>query len=170
LLYANLNAGEPVKQVVAAKAETSAETIPENSILHHLDQWEAEKRSGLEVPVYRITDVISLDEIKLLEPNLIHRIHKLLFAGVAQQVVQEQSVDLTQVIINTLLEVLKLKNFDPAQPFQNYGLDSISAMVLATRLEKRLKQPVQPQWLIDFSTVETLSRHLTAQNSKSLLE
>ncbi|MCK9622359.1 MAG: KR domain-containing protein, partial [Methylobacter sp.] len=170
LLYANLNAGEPVKQVVAAKAETSAETIPESSILHHLDQWEAEKRSGLEVPVYRITDVISLDEIKLLEPNLIHRIHKLLFAGVAQQVVQEQSVDLTQVIINTLLEVLKLKNFDPAQPFQNYGLDSISAMVLATRLEKRLKQPVQPQWLIDFSTVETLSRHLTAQNSKSLLE
>ncbi|MFA6385978.1 MAG: beta-ketoacyl synthase N-terminal-like domain-containing protein [Candidatus Paceibacterota bacterium] len=172
LLYANLNAGELGKQAVAAKPEAPAETVPENSILHHLDQWEAEKRSGLEVPVYRITDVISLDQIKHLEPNLIHRIHKLLFAGagVAQSVAQEQPVDLAQVITNTVLEVLKLKSFDPAQPFQNYGLDSISAMVLATRLEKRLKQPVQPQWLIDYSSVETLSQHLMAQNSKSLLQ
>jgi len=170
LLYANLNTGESGKQAVAAKPEAPAENVPENSILHHLDQWEAEKRSGLEVPVYRITDVISLDRIKHLEPNLIHRIHKLLFAGVAQPAAQEEAVDMAQVITNTVLEVLKLKNFDPAQPFQNYGLDSISAMVLATRLEKRLKQPVQPQWLIDFSTVETLSRHLTAQSSKSLSE
>ncbi|MEE7626363.1 SDR family NAD(P)-dependent oxidoreductase [Methylobacter sp. Wu8] len=170
LLYANLNAVEAGKQAVAAKPEAPVETVPENSILHHLDQWEAEKRSGLEVPVYRITDVISLDRIKHLEPNLIHRIHKLLFAGVAQPAAQEQPVDMAQVITNTVLEVLKLKSFDSTQPFQNYGLDSISAMVLATRLEKRLKQPVQPQWLIDFSTVETLSRHLTAQNSKSLLQ
>jgi len=170
LLYANLNTGEPGKQAVEAKPEAPAESVPENSILHHLDQWEAEKRSGLEVPIYRITDVISLDRIKHLEPNLIHRIHKLLFAGVAQPVAQEAPVDLAQVITNTVLEVLKLKSFDPAQPFQNYGLDSISAMVLATRLEKKLKQPVQAQWLIDFSTVETLSRHLTAQNNKSLSE
>jgi acyl transferase domain-containing protein/enoyl-CoA hydratase/carnithine racemase/acyl carrier protein len=170
LLYANFNTGESSKQAVTSKPESPAESVPENSILHHLDQWEAEKRSGLEVPVYRITDVISLDQIKHLEPNLIHRIHKLLFAGIAQPAAQEEAVDVAQVIATTVLEVLKLKNFDPAQPFQNYGLDSISAMVLATRLEKRLKQPIQPQWLIDFSTVETLSWHLTAQSSKSLSE
>lgn len=172
LLYADLNAGERRKQAGLVKLDVPVESVPEDSILHYLDQWEAEKRSGLDVPVYRITEVISLDQIKHLEPNLIHRIHKLLFSGTGagQRVEQEEPVNLVQVITNTLQEVLKLKHFDSTQPFQNYGLDSISAMVLATRLEKKLKQPVQPQWLIDFSTVEMLSRHLTAQNRNSLLQ
>jgi acyl carrier protein len=69
-----------------------------------------------------------------------------------------------------VMEVLKLKDIASDQPFQDYGLDSISAMVLATRLEKKLKRQVQPQWLIDFSTVESLSEYLTAQDSEDSLE
>ena len=63
-------------------------------------------------------------------------------------------------------EVLKLKSLDSGQPFQNYGLDSISATILATRLEKRLQREMSPRWLIEFPTVETLSRHLIAEDGK----
>jgi acyl carrier protein len=53
------------------------------------------------------------------------------------------------------------------EPLQNYGLDSISATVLATRLEKQLKLEIRPQWLIEFPTIEALARHLTAQAGSS---
>jgi acyl carrier protein len=59
---------------------------------------------------------------------------------------------------------LKLKSLSASRPFQDYGLDSISAMVLATRLEKKLKRELPPQWLIEFPTVDALSRHLVAQD------
>ena len=142
----------------------------DKGILYYLDQWEAEKRAGLEVPALRITEKISLDQIKQLEPELIHRIYKLLFAGSIQQTAQQESVDLFRLITQTLMEVLKLKTIDATQSFQNYGLDSISAMVFATRLEKKLKQQVKPQWLIEYATVESLSRHLMSQSSKYLLD
>ena len=36
-------------------------------------------------------------------------------------------------------------------------------MVFSNRLEKELKREVQPGWLIDFPTVETLALHLERQ-------
>ena len=157
-------------QESAGQHEEVAVPAQDKGILYYLDQWEAEKRAGLEVPALRITEKISLDQIKQLEPELIHRIYKLLFAGSIQQTAQQESVDLFRLITQTLMEVLKLKTIDATQSFQNYGLDSISAMVFATRLEKKLKQQVKPQWLIEYATVESLSRHLMSQSSKYLLD
>ena len=37
------------------------------------------------------------------------------------------------LITAAVMELLKLKELDPGQPFQNYGLDSISATMLAMR-------------------------------------
>ncbi len=159
LLFARMDI-EP--QELADKVPETSPVILDTSILSHLEHWEAEKRSGINVPVERITEVIDLARIKQLPPNLIHRIHKLLFAAVPQPA-KTDVLDLEQTISHTVMEVLKLKQFDPTQPFQNYGLDSISAMVLATRLEKKLQRTVQPQWLIDYATVQTLSDYLLAQ-------
>ena len=58
------------------------------------------------------------------------------------------------------METLKLKSIDDAQSYQNYGLDSISSMRLANGLEKKLGQKIAPQWLIDFPTVSSLTKHL----------
>ena len=161
LLYANLNTQEIAVPSLSCKAKPAIELTAEKILLNSLEQWEAEKRVGQEISANRITDVISLDQIKQLEPELIHRIHKLLLADIEESVEKNETIDLEQLITQTVQDVLKLKSFDPSQPFQNYGLDSISAMVLATRLEKKLNQPVQPQWLIEFSTVESLSKRLS---------
>jgi acyl carrier protein len=111
--------------------------------------------------------VTSLDEIKQLDPVLIHEIHALLFAKPElMEAPQPADGDTAQVIASAVKEVLKLKSLDSEQPFQNYGLDSISATILAARLEKRLKREVAPKWLIEYPTVEMLARHLTAQDGQ----
>jgi len=152
---------------------TIAPSLLEN-LLAHLAQWEAEKQSGSEITVDKIIAVISFDDIQSLPPELIHRIYQLLFGNTLTALTQspEQGQDkeagIIQLIIKTVSDVLKLTDIDIRKPFQNYGLDSISAMVLATRLEKQLQFPVQARWLVDFSTVETLSRHLINQNPESV--
>jgi acyl carrier protein len=141
-------------------AAFSDEPVPVTAaepILRHLERWEAQKRSGTGVSVEDVMAVIDLDDMRRLDPLLIHRIHTLLLGETAD------TVDYAQVIASTVKDVLKLKSIGSAQPFQNCGLDSISAAVLATRLEKTLKREMRPQWFIEFPTVESLTHHLTAE-------
>jgi rhizoxin synthesis polyketide synthase/nonribosomal peptide synthetase RhiB len=58
-------------------------------------------------------------------------------------------------------EVLELAEVDEEQTFQNYGVDSILAMKICTRIEKSLRQEVKPQWLLDYPTVRALSQYIT---------
>jgi acyl carrier protein len=137
----------------------------DDQIRKHIERWKAERRSGSVISIAQITSVISLDEIKRLDPSLIHDIHDLLFgSAVPKETNEPADTDYERIIAGAVKEVLKLKNLDSGQPFQNYGLDSISATVLAARLEKKLKREMPPKWLIEFPTVETLSRHLIAQD------
>lgn len=126
-----------------------------------LARWEA--RGGT-VPVDEVTQVVELDDIKALDPALIQRLHAVMFGPQPESPKPAPPPAATgpaAVIEATVREVLKLRSIDPTEPFQNYGLDSISATVLATRLEKRLGAVVEPQWLIQYPTVETLARHLS---------
>mgnify|MGYP001582838668 FL=1 len=59
-----------------------------------------------------------------------------------------------------LADILELRSVSPDEPFQNYGLDSIVAMKLVTRLERQLQLTIEPRWLIDFPTVSALATHL----------
>nr|AAR19304.1 putative type I polyketide synthase [symbiont bacterium of Paederus fuscipes] len=163
LLYAQLEAKERDSDTPSLAEELRAVVQANPTIEEYIEQWEAQVRAGQKLSSDTITEVISMDEIKRLEPELIQRIHELLVVG---HDAASSSSGIAQVIVNTVMEVLKLKKLDPTQPFQNYGLDSISAMVLATRLEKRLNQQVQPQWLIDFASVEALSAHLLSQSRR----
>jgi len=169
LLFAQL----PQHPVEIRDPATIVPSLLEN-LLAHLAQWEAEKQSGSEITVDKIIAVISFDDIQALPAELIHRIYQLLFSNTltvlpqSPQDSQDKEAELRQLIIKTVSDVLKLTDIDVRKPFQNYGLDSISAMVLATRLEKQLQQLVEARWLVDFSTVETLSRHLISQNPESV--
>lgn len=163
LLYANPDGRESDPPAVPARLGSPLKVVPGKPILNHIEQWESEKRSGAEVTVERITDVVSLEEIRTLDPSLIRRLHALMFGRAPNPAPSTGQLDYAQAITATVMGVLKLKTVSPEQPLQNYGLDSISATVLATRLEKMLNVEIRPQWLIEFPTIEKLSRHLTAQ-------
>lgn len=50
------------------------------------------------------------------------------------------------------------------EPFTNFGLNSIDAVSLSGDLEDYLNRPLPATLLWDFPTIETLSRHLSAEN------
>ena len=66
-------------------------------------------------------------------------------------------------------KVLKInkETLDGDQSFETYGLDSITAMQLATLLEKKLKHSIEPSWFIKYNSVNRLSEKLTNDFSLS---
>ncbi|HEY8357513.1 MAG TPA: beta-ketoacyl reductase, partial [Ramlibacter sp.] len=145
----------------ARPGELPAAPAPD-SLRQQIERWEAAHRSGQGPSAAQLAQVIGLDEIRKLEPALIHRIHGLLQPSAAAPAPDPVAT----VVTDTVMEVLKLKRLDAAQTFQSHGLDSISAMVVATRLEKRLGRPVQASWLVEHCTVQALARHLLALDAQ----
>ncbi|MET1255424.1 SDR family NAD(P)-dependent oxidoreductase [Aliikangiella maris] len=50
---------------------------------------------------------------------------------------------------------------DVDKTFQEYGLDSITAVQLTTALEKQFNVNIAPNWLIDYSTINLLAKKLS---------
>ncbi|KJV07774.1 acyl carrier protein [Methylocucumis oryzae] len=152
------------QQPVLLTVNVTKESPQLQSLISQLPQWEYEQRQGQVFDISRLTALIDLDELKTLAPEFIQRIYALIFPDEFGSTSGQENA-LLQTITDTVIEVLKLEQVDTAQPLQNYGLDSITAMVLATRLEKRLGQPVKPRWLIDYATITALAAHLQTQEA-----
>jgi amino acid adenylation domain-containing protein/FkbM family methyltransferase len=144
---------------------------PDPAFLARLDRqlecWRAELEPGAALAAETLEAFASFEELKRLDPVRIARIHDLLFpkdaptpAAPGNGAGQGQFIE---VIRRHLVELLKLQEVDNAALFQDYGLTSISGMVLTNRLGKELKHDVEPGWLIDFPTVESLAAHLETQ-------
>ncbi|MGZ5580680.1 MAG: acyl carrier protein, partial [Methylobacter sp.] len=73
---------------------------------------------------------------------------------------QDKLSYLKEAIRETASELLKLKEMDDCEAFQNYGMDSVFGVQLAIRLEKKLGREIQPKWLIDFPSIQALSEYL----------
>lgn len=122
----------------------------------------------------RVAEVLAKFDVEAMPPSLLERAHGLL-AAQAREVAQDRPPALEarsrsalrDVVRQTVTEVLKLPvACDERATFQNFGIDSISAMQLATRLEKRLAMPITPQWFLEFNTVSTLTEHLAMHASR----
>ncbi|CAM2067521.1 Amino acid adenylation domain-containing protein [Sulfidibacter corallicola] len=140
------------------------DTQPTDSLETRITAWE---RRGEPLSFEELTQFLDVDEIDGLDPSLVHRIYTLLNGPeIAKPAPPPEpkpvapTDDLADIILNTLCDVLKLEEADEHESFQNYGLDSISATVMATRLEKRLNREISSQWLLDYPTVRELSAYL----------
>jgi polyketide synthase PksN len=74
------------------------------------------------------------------------------------------------VIDSELKQVLRLEHATVSErgSFQEYGLDSISGMQLVSRLEKTLGLEIPPRWLLEYSTIETLSQKILEQQQSAM--
>ncbi|MGZ5558019.1 MAG: SDR family NAD(P)-dependent oxidoreductase [Methylobacter sp.] len=167
-------------------SQVSEQTADAKALLWEarVSAWEQQVLQGKPTPVEELAAAIDFDQIERLEPVLLQRIHRLLFQQqdmpppVAQSdtpVValskEEAFVDcretgqdklsyLKEAIRETASELLKLKEMDDCEAFQNYGMDSVFGVQLAIRLEKKLGREIQPKWLIDFPSIQALSEYL----------
>jgi polyketide synthase PksN len=177
------------KPGTVAKVPASA-ALPEKAedkVSGQIAQWERDRQRGIAISFEDITSVISVETMSGLDTSLVERIHRLCFSeevssGVNTHPQQTETVekeptpfesgeepdDIAQIIREIVSEVLQIDEVDMEESFQNYGVDSIVAMQLTTRLEKKLKQEIQPQWLLEFPTVKALSTHLIHQNQELL--
>ncbi|MDA7633353.1 polyketide synthase [bacterium] len=156
------------------------ETRSEDSLHTRLENWEKQKSLGRTLSISTLTQHITLDGIRRLAPSMIHRIYLLLATensephppsqesqsaksdlGLAEP--QDQHTELVDTVTESLASVLELREVDPNVTFQNYGLDSITAVVLSGRLERLLTLDIPPQWLIKYPTANSLSSHLSTQ-------
>ena len=73
--------------------------------------------------------------------------------------------DKTQIqswLVDKIAEVVDLmpQEIDPAMPYSEYGLDSVSAVLVSADLEDWLGVEISPTMTWDFPTIDALSGHL----------
>lgn len=107
-------------------------------------------------------------DLEQVPTALVERAHRLMFSAPVERAPRRLATGgeaLERAVRDALTEVLKLRgDYSDDQTFQSFGMDSISATQLATRLEKKLAMPILPRWFLEFSTARALIRHLAAQS------
>ncbi len=71
----------------------------------------------------------------------------------------------TENVLEGIEQILKIKkdNFNSKRSFQNYGLDSISAMQLSIVLEKDLQFPISPNWFLEYPSLNQLVHKISKE-------
>lgn len=68
--------------------------------------------------------------------------------------------DIRSIVFETVKQSLLVENLLPDERLQNYGMDSVSAMQISSRLSKKLAVPIEPVWLLENPTVDSLTDYL----------
>ena len=171
----------------------TTETAPATDYEVMISAWEDEKRTGKEISLNDVQSVISVAVMESLPDLLVERIYELCFGGAiegapTEEVIASQPNDPVEsvavdvpdeaipqasqtvaIIAKTVSEVLEIDDLDHDIPFQDYGLDSIIAMRLSTKLEKKLNREIMPQLLIEFPTVNELKEYLENEDKSVLI-
>ncbi|MBB4952059.1 putative biosynthetic protein (TIGR04098 family) [Agrobacterium vitis] len=102
---------------------------------------------------------------RVAAPTLAHGLRDLAPQPVAKPVAKRESVEATLRRIMT--EVLKLDDtaIDLNRPLQDYGVDSVTAVQMAVKLEKALKTDVPAKLLAAHATAEDAVREIEKQSS-----
>lgn len=133
-----------------------------------LRQLEARALRGEFIADEDVLDLLTPEQVRDLDAYTTDRLYALMQAESSQADSNAEDTTLLQTVREALREVLKLSSVDDQQSFQNYGLNSVSAMRFATRLEKRLSMPVQAEWFLDHHSVRELTEFLSTQTAKGL--
>ena len=125
-----------------------------------LRRFEQQQMRGKPPAVSDLVKVLAEYDIEAMPRSLLDRADLLLFPRNAVA----RSVEIESKLRVHIAEILKTQSdFASERTLQELGLDSISAMQLASRLEKELEIPVQPKWFLEFATVSLLAEHLAGQ-------
>jgi 3-oxoacyl-(acyl-carrier-protein) synthase/acyl carrier protein/NAD(P)-dependent dehydrogenase (short-subunit alcohol dehydrogenase family) len=125
-----------------------------------LRRFEQQQMRGKPPAVSDLVKVLADYDIEAMPRSLLDRADLLLFPRNAVL----RSVEIESKLRVLIAEILKTQSdFASERTLQELGLDSISAMQLASRLEKELEIPMQPKWFLEFATVSLLAEHLAGQ-------
>lgn len=125
-------------------------------------QWEQERRNGQTIGISELEKMISVEEMSTLDFALVERIYNLCFENENDSKLQPASTFVLDAIRELVIDVFEITDLDNERSFHEYGLDSIMAMKLATKLEKKLKIEVSPKLFMEFPNAAELAQHLNS--------
>lgn len=133
---------------------------PRHEIESRLQQLEARTRRGERIMDEELLELIHPEQVGGLDARTTDRLYALMQAGPPEPERPEAESSLLHTVREALREILKLPSVDDRHSFQNYGLNSVSAMRFATRLEKRLGRQVRAEWFLEHCCVRELTDYL----------
>ncbi len=146
---------------------------PAHSVLQEVEEriqeWERRQQAGEKITTAEVGGVLRSDHVVHLSAALVDRLHAVLTSsgngnGSHREVLvveeTETAQDMLPIIKRCLADLLDLNEVEDGKSFHEYGMNSIAGVRLAMLLEKKLKLPVLPQWLMEFPTARTLATHL----------
>ncbi len=166
-----------VRQQWGLEGKSESVAPVESVLADRLAEWERRKRDGERITAAEITGVLRSDQVGLLSDAMASRLHALLHVSpngngrvhletsetpATPASMPESAGDLIATVKRCLAELLELDEVEDAKVFQDYGMNSISGLRFSMLLEKKLKFPVSPQWLMEYSTPRALADHLAA--------
>ena len=84
----------------------------------------------------------------------------------------ETANSLQQWLIGQVAEISKLPaaKIDPQQPFSTYGLGSLEAVQLTSKLSDYLEREVSPTLAYDYPSINEIVKHIHANNSAQIIQ
>jgi acyl carrier protein len=173
---------DSVRQQLGLESVSHSVAPVESALAGRLAEWEQRKRSGGQITAAEISGVLRSDQVGLLSDATAGRLHALLRVSpngngrvhletsetpATPASTPELAGDLISTVKRCLAELLELDEVEDSKPFQEYGMDSISGLRFSMFLEKKLKFPVSPQWLMEHPTPRALADHLAAARDNS---
>ncbi|MDP4536966.1 SDR family NAD(P)-dependent oxidoreductase [Alkalimonas collagenimarina] len=81
---------------------------------------------------------------------------------------QGEQRDIQKIVLDTVKHALLVEEISVDESLQYYGMDSVSAMQISSRLSKNLGMQIEPVWLLENPTVRAFADHLNAQFADSI--
>nr|WP_013933285.1 SDR family NAD(P)-dependent oxidoreductase [Pseudoalteromonas sp. SANK 73390]CBK62733.1 tmpD [Pseudoalteromonas sp. SANK 73390] len=81
---------------------------------------------------------------------------------------QDDLRNIQQTVFDTVKQTLMIDELSVDESLQYYGMDSVSAMQISSRLSKTLGKQIEPVWLVENPTINEFSNYLKSQFVDSL--
>jgi acyl carrier protein len=115
-------------------------------------------------------------DVDLLSNSVVKKVYSLMFADEVQPKMnvspikndqykhnKDDEVDIRSIVFETIKKALLVDDLVLNEKLQHYGMDSVSAMQISSRLSNRLGVSIEPIWLLDNPTIDLFSNYLESK-------
>lgn len=112
-------------------------------------------------------------DVDALSDTIVQKIYSLMFADEDQpwanvKPVEDHKVEhavnkkssIRSIVFETIKNTLIVDDLVSDEKLQHYGMDSVSAMQISSKLSNKLGLPIEPIWLLDNPTIDSFSSYL----------
>ncbi|MBD1559673.1 SDR family NAD(P)-dependent oxidoreductase [Vibrio sp. S9_S30] len=89
-------------------------------------------------------------------------------AVLSAELPQREQRDIPKIVLDTVKHALLVEEISVDESLQYYGMDSVSAMQISSRLSKNLGIQIEPVWLLENPTIREFADYLNVQFADSI--